>query len=86
MSLPFSLVGAAKADDPHRILPHGENNDVRFAIDPRLVSDFAIVSSCVSADDRTCPIERRNVSERQATLAAVPGAFGGVVADSTALL
>jgi adenine deaminase len=66
ISLPFFLVGAAKANDPHRIFPHGKNNDVRFAVDAinqRLVSDFAIVSSCVPADDGTCPIERRDVSE-----------------------
>ena len=74
---------ASKADDPHRVLSHGEDDDdVRLAVEPVsqcLISVLAVVFSRISPNDGACAIERCHVGERQAALADIPGVLPRVL-------
>jgi hypothetical protein len=80
---------ATKADDPHCVPTHGENDEIGLSVQPvsqRQISFVAVIFSRVSPDDDGCPIEHRHVVEPQAALADVPGIVRRIVAELHPLL
>jgi len=78
MKRPFPGIGAAQADQPHRLAAHSVNKTAGDIVDQakRPSADFAVILPIIPEGKRH-GIKSRKIRQRQAMLGDVDGVFAG---------